>query len=31
MAFNSRRFDSNPWYLRLRRMAGAAYHAWIAM
>ncbi|MFM1826050.1 MAG: hypothetical protein RLZZ37_685 [Actinomycetota bacterium] len=30
MAFNSRRFDSNPWYLRLRRMAGAAYHAWIA-
>ncbi len=30
MAFNSRRFDSNPWYLRLRRMVGAAYHAWIA-
>ena len=30
MAFNSRRFDSNPWYLRIRRMAGAAYHAWIA-
>jgi len=30
MAFNSRRFDSYPWYLRIRRMAGAAYHAWIA-
>ena len=30
MAFNSRRFDSNPWYLRIRRMIGAAYQAWIA-
>lgn len=30
MAIISRRFDSNPWYLRIRRMGGAAYHAWIA-
>jgi hypothetical protein len=30
MAINPRRFDSNPWYLRIRRMGGAAYHAWIA-
>jgi CDP-glycerol glycerophosphotransferase (TagB/SpsB family) len=30
MAIIPRRFDSNPWYLRIRRMGGAAYHAWIA-
>jgi CDP-glycerol glycerophosphotransferase (TagB/SpsB family) len=30
MAFISRKFDSNAWYLRARRMAGAAYHAWVA-
>lgn len=30
MAIISRRFDSNPWFLRIRRMGGAAYHAWIA-
>lgn len=30
MAIILRRFDSNPWYLRIRRMGGAAYHAWIA-
>ncbi len=30
MAFIPRRFDSNPWFLRFRRMGGAAYHAWIA-
>lgn len=30
MAIIPRRFDSNPWFLRIRRMGGAAYHAWIA-
>ncbi len=30
MAIIPRRFDSNPWYLRIRRMGGAAYHAWKA-
>lgn len=30
MAIIPRRFDSNPWYLRIRRMGGAAYHAWNA-
>ena len=30
MAIIPRRFDSNPWYLRVRRMGGAAYHAWKA-
>jgi CDP-glycerol glycerophosphotransferase (TagB/SpsB family) len=30
MAIIPRLFDSNPWYLRIRRMGGAAYHAWIA-
>ncbi|KGA14833.1 hypothetical protein GM51_16305 [freshwater metagenome] len=30
MTFAPRGFDSNPWYLRIRRMGGAAYHAWKA-
>lgn len=30
MTFVPRGFDSNPWYLRIRRMGGAAYHAWKA-
>ena len=30
MTFVARGFDSNPWYLRIRRMGGAAYHAWKA-
>lgn len=30
MTFAPRGFDSNPWYLRIRRMGGAAYQAWIA-
>ncbi len=30
MTFVPRGFDSNPWYLRIRRMGGAAYQAWIA-
>ncbi len=30
MKFNFRQFDSNPWYLRFRRSAGQAYHAWLA-
>ena len=30
MAIILRRFESNPWYLRFRRMGGAAYQAWMA-
>jgi hypothetical protein len=30
MAIIPRRFESNPWYLRFRRMGGAAYQAWMA-
>ena len=30
MTFVPRGSDSNPWYLRIRRMGGAAYHAWKA-
>ena len=30
MAIIPRRFESNPWYLRFRRMGGAAYQAWKA-